>query len=50
MQAVIADTRRSIAEVQQKIDILLKRDVDGRAIVSPALMTESVLGVLMLSP
>jgi hypothetical protein len=36
MQAVIADTQRGIAEVQDKIDRLLRRDVDGRALVSPS--------------
>lgn len=35
MQAVIADTQRGIAEVQTKIDRLLRKDVDGRALVSP---------------
>lgn len=35
MQAVIADTQRGIAEVQIKIDKLLRKDVDGRALVSP---------------
>ena len=33
MQAVIADTQRSIAEVQLKIDKLLREDVNGRALV-----------------
>jgi hypothetical protein len=33
MQAVIADTQRGIAEVQAKIDKLLSRDIDGRALV-----------------
>jgi hypothetical protein len=37
MQAVIADTQRGIAEVQAKIDKLLRRDIDGRALVCPSL-------------
>lgn len=36
MQAVIADTQRGIAEVQAEIDKLLRRDIDGRALVSNA--------------
>lgn len=34
MQAVIADTQRSIAKVQSKIDKLLVEDANGRALVS----------------
>jgi hypothetical protein len=34
MQAVIADTKRGIAEVQTKIDRLLRKDIDGRVLVS----------------
>jgi len=39
MQAVIADTQRGIAEVQAKIDKLLRRDIDGRALVRPLSLT-----------
>lgn len=34
MQAVIADTQRGIDDVQRKIDVLLSRDADARALVS----------------
>jgi hypothetical protein len=34
MQAVIADTMQGVEEVRLKIDGLLKRDVDKRALVS----------------
>jgi hypothetical protein len=33
MQTVLADVKREIAEVQGKIDRMLLRDVDRRAIV-----------------
>lgn len=45
MQTVIADTRRSIAEVQRKIDALLREDVDGRALVSLFVAEVYLLGV-----
>jgi hypothetical protein len=38
MQAVIADTKRGIAEVQTKIDRLLRKDIDGRALASRPLV------------
>jgi hypothetical protein len=34
IQAVIADTQRGIAQVQLKIDQLLRQDICGRALVS----------------
>lgn len=34
MQAVIADTEREIAQVQEKINQLLREDVDRRTFVS----------------
>jgi hypothetical protein len=39
MQSVIEDTQRGIAEVQAKIDKLLRKDKDGRALVRPPSLT-----------